>query len=173
MAGEPKPLVFNDATGGFDEVTPKTVSAGAADAGKIFVPGPNGKWDDTLLPTIDNARLVTASEALSAGDFVNLFDDAGEPKVRKADASSIATRAHGFVKTAVSEGEPVKFYESGPCVGFTGLAVGEPYFLSDATAGEATDTAPTTTGHIAQVLGTALSDTEIQVDISEQPIVRA
>ncbi len=45
MAGEQKPLVFNGSTGGFDEVTPKTVSAGASDAGKLFVPGSDGKWD--------------------------------------------------------------------------------------------------------------------------------
>lgn len=173
MANAQKPLVFNPATGGFDEVSPKSVSAGAADAGKYFVPGADGRWDESLLPNTDGARLVAASEALSAGDFVNLFDDGGAPKLRKADAGGIATRAHGFVKSAAADGDSVKFYESGPSVGFAGLTVGAVYYLSDATAGEIVDTAPTTAGHIAQVVGVAVSATEIQVDISEQPVVRA
>ena len=173
MAGEQKPILFNGATGGFDEITPKTVSAGAADAGKLFVPGPTGQWDESLLPNADGARAFAASEALSAGDFVNVHDDAGSPKLRKADASSIATRAHGFVKTAAAAGESVKFYESGTAAGFTGLTVGTIYFLSDATAGEPVAVAPTTTGHIAQAVGVAVSATELQVDISEQPVVRA
>ncbi len=146
-----KPILFNEATGGFDEVTPMTVSAGAADAGKMFVPDASGKWDESLIPNTDGARAFAASEALSAGDFVNVFDDNGTPKLRKADASSIATRAHGFVKAAASEGETVKFYESGVNAGLTGLTVGAVYFLSDAAAGEPVATAPTTAGHIAQV----------------------
>ena len=173
MAGEQKPLIFNETTGGFDEVTPKTVSAGASDAGKLFVPDSSGKWDESLLPNTDGARAIMASEALSAGDFVNVFADSGTPKLRRADAGSIATRAHGFVKTAAAVGETVKFYESGPAAGFTDLTVGATYFLSDAAPGEVTDTAPAASGHIAQVVGVAVSATEIQVDISEQPVVRA
>lgn len=173
MAGGQKPIVFNGTTGGFDEVTPKTISAGATDAGKLFVPGSDGKWDESLLPNTDGARALMASEALSAGDFVNVFEDEGTPKLRRADASSIATRAHGFVKSAAAEGETVKFYESGPAAGFSGLTVGAIYFLSGANAGEPVAVAPTTTGHIAQVVGVAMSATEIQVDISEQPVVRA
>ena len=173
MAGEQKPLVFNSTTGGLDEISPKTVSAGAADAGKLFVPGPDGKFDESLLPNVDGARAVMASESLSAGDFVNVFSDAGVPKLRRADASAIATRAHGFVKSAASEGETVKFYESGPVAGFSGLVIGAIHFLSDTAPGEVTDTAPTASGHIAQVVGVAVSTAEIQVDVSEQPIVRA
>jgi hypothetical protein len=168
-----KPITFNGATGGFDEVSPKTVSAGAADAGKLFVPGADGKWDESLLPTVDGARAIQAGETLSAGDFVNVHDDGGTPTLRRADASSIATRAHGFVKTAASEGATVKFYESGPAAGFSGLGVGATYFLSDAAPGEVAPAAPTATGHIAQVVGVAVSATELQVDISEQPVVRS
>ena len=67
----------------------------------------------------------------------------------------------------------MKFYESGPAVGFNGFSIGAAYFLSDTNAGKASATAPTTAGHIAQVVGIAVSATEIQVDISEQPVVRA
>ena len=173
MAGTQKPIAFNDTTGGFDEISPKTVSAGAADAGKLFVPGPDGKFDESLLPTLDGARAIMASESLSAGNFVNVFNDAGTPKLRRADASSIATRAHGVVKTGATEGETVKFYESGAVAGFSGLTIGATYFLSATAPGEATATAPTANGHIAQVVGVAVSVTEIQVDVSEQPVVRA
>jgi hypothetical protein len=173
MTVNPKPIVFNDATGGFDEVTPKTISSGAEDAGKLFVPDATGKWDESLIPAADGARAVWASEALSPGDFVNVFSDNGTPKLRKADASSLDTRAHGFVKAAAAEGEQAKLYESGINAGLTGLSIGKAYFLSDATPGTSAATAPTTSGHVAQIIGVAVSSTELQVDISEQPVVRA
>lgn len=46
-----------------------------------------------------------------------------------------------------------------------GLAYGTVYFLSDATAGDGTSTAPTTTGHYNVRLGRAISTTELQIDI--------
>ena len=118
---------------------------------------------------------MTAFESLSAGDFVNVWNDGIDPqaKLRKADASNIATKAHGFVKTAASEGDLVKFYESGVNANFSDLEIGRTYFLSDENAGEATLTVPTDSGHIAQAIGTALSKTELQVVISEQPVIRA
>ena len=103
----------------------------------------------------------------------NVFNATGTPKLRRADASSIATRAHGFVKTAAIEGATVKFYESGAATGFSGLTIGATYFLSDSAPGEAAATAPTASGHIAQIVGVAVSATEIQIDVSEQPVVRA
>jgi len=71
------------------------------------------------------------------------------------------------------DGETVKFYESGPAAGFSGLTVGATYFLSDTAPGEVTTTAPTASGHIAQVVGVAVSAIELQVSIGPSPIVRA
>lgn len=46
-----------------------------------------------------------------------------------------------------------------------GLVFGTVYFLSDATAGNGVNTAPTTTGHYNVRLGRAMSTTELKIDI--------
>ena len=149
-----------------DEAVPITSSAGAEDAGKIVATGPDGQIDPTLLASVaasDPGREMTAFEALSAGDFVNVFIDAGNK----------ATRAHGYVKESAEGGETVTFYHCGINGGLTGLAAGATLFLSDATPGKASATVPAATGHIAQSVGVALSATEILVNISQTPVVRA
>lgn len=72
------------------EVEGVTASTGAADAGKIAALGPDGRFDDSLLPAGIGAdtKIYPASEVLAAGDYVNIWDDAGTAKVRKADASA-------------------------------------------------------------------------------------
>ena len=49
-------------------------SAGAADAGKIIKLDAGGQIDSTMLPSTGDISLE-ASEALVAGDYVNIFDD--------------------------------------------------------------------------------------------------
>jgi len=50
-----------------------------------------------------------------------------------------------------------------------GLTAGANYFLSAATAGELTQTAPTTTGEFVVRVGHALSTTEMEIEV-QQPI---
>lgn len=78
-------------------------SAGAGDAGKIIATDASGKLDPSFLPAGIGANQVVApaSEALSAGNFVNLFSDAGAMKARKADNSN-GRPAHGYVDAAVT-----------------------------------------------------------------------
>lgn len=166
-------LKWDETSRSYKEVTAITQSAGAADAGKIIATNSAGGVDESFLPIGDGARAFPLSQALSAGDFVNVYDDGGVAKLRKADASSPATRAHGFVREAGAEGENVKMYGSGVLEGFADLTVGATYVLSDTTPGEATLVSPSASGHIAQIVGTAVSPTEIQVDIAETIVVRA
>jgi hypothetical protein len=159
-----------------DETIPITSSSGAADAGKIVATGPDGQIDPTFLGAAninDSGREMTAFEALSAGDFVNVFMDGGTPKLRRADAGNKATRAHGFVKESAEGGGTVTFYHCGVNGGLTGLTAGATLFLSDATPGKASATVPVAAGHIAQSVGVALSDTESLVTIGQTPVVRA
>jgi len=161
----------------FTEVESPTSSAGAGDAGKVPALDGSGRLDASFLPVGIGAdtKLVVASEALAAGDFVNLYNNAGTLTARKADASaaSAGKRAHGFVIAAVSSGANATVYFEGPNTQLSGLTPGTTYALSDSTPGgvvtlsAATDTA----GEILQVLGVATDMTEINVEIAD-PVVR-
>ena len=74
-------------------------SSGAADAGEIPSLGSDGKLDPSFLQDIDVTSIVSF-EDLASGDYVNIFDDSGTVKVRKADNSNDRP-AHGYVKDTV------------------------------------------------------------------------
>ena len=101
--------------------------------------------------------VVPASEALSAGDFVNLYSNAGTTNARRANAAG--KPAHGFVLTAVASGSNASVNTVGVNTAVTGQTIGDVFL--QATAGQAGSVAPTTTGQIVQNIGTALSDTSI------------
>ncbi len=108
---------------------------------------------------------ATASEDLSAGDFVNLYLDTSVLKVRKAVAnpSTVCTQvyeAHGFITNNVTNGNTVTVYLSGINNALTGLTIGRDYYLSN-TAGVATSTLPDVPQAIYQKVGKALSPTSI------------
>lgn len=137
-------------------------SAGAGDADKLIATNAQGKLDPTFLPAGIGAATVsaTATEALAAGDFVEIYASSGS-KCRKADAATLK-RAKGFVLAAVSNGAVATIYPLGEVNNqLSGLTPGGEYFLS-LTAGGVTTSAPATTGQLYQYLGTAVSATELQ-----------
>ena len=141
-------------------VNSKVVSAGAADAGKVAALDGSGKLDTTVLPTgvgVDTAA-VTASEALAAGDFVNIHSSTGA-KARKADATIAGKEAHGFVLAAVAAAGQATVYFEGTNNQVTGQTPGRVYL--QATAGLAGAAAPTGSGNVVQVVGFAISATAI------------
>lgn len=169
-------LIYIDAAGIEHELEALTVSAGAADAGKLFAPGADGKWDITLMPTgIGPAtKSVMASEALTAPCFVNLWNDAGTLKMRYADAATAAAgkKAHGFLLASVASADFGLVYFEGEITGLSGLTPGADYFLSAASPGAPATTVVTTAGHILQYLGVATGATSIDTEIA-RPIIRA
>lgn len=106
-----------------------------------------------------NVLNIPTSEALSANDVVNIYPVDGKNQCRKACATSYTTKADGFVKEAYNQGEKAKVYVRGMLV-FGGLKIGSEYFLSE-TPGAVTSTPPTTTGFISQLVGVAVSSTQI------------
>jgi hypothetical protein len=155
------------------ETEATVTSAGAANAGDIPALDAAGRLDTSMMPVgigADTASIV-ASENLAAGDFVNIYNDTGTAKVRKADASTSGKYAHGFVLAAVTSGDPAMVYCEGPNTAVTGATPGE-VFLSAATAGGFTSTAPTGTGQVVQKIGVATSATSINFEWL-QPIVLA
>ena len=148
-------------------------SAGASDAGKIPALDSTGRISTTMMPVGIGAdtKILLASENLNAGDFVNIWNDAGTVKVRKADATTAGKEANGFVLDTVTAGNNATVYFEGTNTQLTGLTGGSMYFLST-TAGGVTATAPSASGNIVQKLGRALSSTEINFEPSD-PIALA
>jgi hypothetical protein len=112
---------------------------------------------------------ITTSEALAAGDFVNIWNSTGA-KARKADATVSGKEAHGFVLASFGAAVSATVYLEGTNTAVTGQTPG-PVFLA-ITAGLATATAPSAAGNIVQRLGVATSATSISFEAGE-PIVLA
>lgn len=148
------------------------VSAGAANAGDVVALDSTGRLDSSVMPVgigADTAQ-ITASEALAAGDYVNIWDNAGAFAVRKADATIAGKEAHGFVLAAVSSAATATVYFEGTNTQVTSQTPG-PVFLST-TPGLGTATAPSASGNIVQRVGIALSATSANFEAS-QPVVLA
>lgn len=146
-------------------------SAGAADAGKIVGTDSAGLLDISLMPVGIGPDTVVAasSENLTAGDFVNLYNNAGTINVRKADATTSAKPAHGFVLAGVTSPANATVFILGKTnTSRTGMTVGADQFLNT-TAGGVTATPPSTAGNIVQYLGKATTATAMVT--SDQPYV--
>lgn len=147
-------------------------SAGAGDAGKIVALDTAGRIDNSMMPTgigADTASVV-ASENLAAGDLVNIWNDAGTAKARKADATTSGKEAHGFVLSAVTAPAAATVYFEGANTAVTGLTPGNQYLAT--TAGLATASAPSGAGNVAQKVGVATSATSLNFE-AQPPVVLA
>lgn len=187
--------VITNNAGQLQEVASISTSAGAADAGKIIatnasgqidgsflnatvssspnklvMTGGDGRIDVSVLPTGVGAdtAVINASEALAAGDLVNIWNNSGTANVRKADASTAGKEAHGFVLAAVASGASATVYFEGTNTQMTGLTPGRQYLST--TPGKTSATAPTGSGQVVQVVGFAVSATAMNFQ-SNQPIV--
>ena len=147
------------------------VSAGAGDANKIIETNGSGKLDTTFLPAGvgNDSKSMTTGEALSAGNLVYI---SGTGTVLKADANAVAKAALGYVTASAASGAAVTVFFEGTISGLTGLTPGAAYFLSDTITGGVTLTIPTAAGDIVQVVGYAVSATELTFE-PQAPIVRA
>lgn len=174
-----------------------TTSAGAADGEKIVATGTTGILHDSIMGasttgvsvvlktradgTIDPATLPTgvgissvtipASEALAAGDVVNVWNDGGVARVRKANATSEGQSAHGYVLTAAAALADATVYFDDRNTAVSGKTPGARQYLST-TAGQMTETAPSAAGNVVQFLGNAYSATAVNFEPAE-PITLA
>lgn len=154
-------------SGRIREVFATVSSAGAADDGKIVALGTDGRLDSSVLPVGVGVetKTITASENLSAGNLVNIWNSGGSFRVRKADATAIGKEANGFVLASVSSGAAAQVYLEGTITGLTGLLPGR-YYLST-TPGEVTDTPPANAGNVVQYVGAAVSTTELTFEATD------
>ena len=163
MADKPIQLV----SGILTQVEAKIASAGAADSGRVVALDTAGKIDSSMMPVgvVADVKLIVASEAIGAGKYVNIFNNAGTANIRLADNSN-GRIAHGYLLTAVAIAGTGTVYFEGPNTGLTALTAGSRQFL--ATAGGVTATAPVfPAATISQLVGVAISATEINTDIDD------
>lgn len=113
---------------------------------------------------------LPASEAIQAGHYVNIWNDSGTIKVRKADASNLR-EAHGFVVNDCLTGEHVQIYKSGPNQFLSSLTAGTLYFLGD--GGTVTSSVPAgqAGGRLLQELGSAMAAHTLNTEFKD-PVVR-
>jgi hypothetical protein len=145
-------------------------SAGAGDAAKIAQLDGSGRLDNSVMPVGIGAdtAIITTSEALAAGDFVNIHSSSGA-KVRKADATTAGKEAHGFVLAGAASAASATVYFEGPNTAVSGQTPGVVFLQT--TAGTAGTTAPSAAGNIVQKLGVATSATSINFERGEQIVL--
>jgi hypothetical protein len=125
---------------------------------------------DGLNEALGNGNFLTlpVSEALVAGNMVNIWVDGATTKVRKANATDDTKPAMGFVLESFPSGD-AKVYLAGVNDSLASLTIGTLYYLSAASGGAVTATAPTATGNIIQEIGRAAAETTI--DFSEKEFI--
>lgn len=171
----PVPYFLQRLGTGFQQVL-ATAVGGAGNADKLVATGPGGVIGMSLFPAGigQNMAVVPASEALAAGDQVNLWLNAGVLSARKADATaaSAGKRADGFVQSAVASGASATVYRNGgQNTGLTGLVIGTDYYLG--AAGAVTPTQNTTSGQTDQYIGKASAANVLDQLPPQPPVVNA
>jgi len=125
---------------------------------------------DTLSgPVAEVALIVLTNDDAGnhvLGDVVYI-DAADGVKKAKADASATA-KAFAFATATITNGTTGNYQTDGILAGLTGLTAGAVYYLSAATAGLMTSTAPSTLGQYVTRLGRAISTTEFEIAIQPE-----
>lgn len=140
-------------------------SAGAGSAGKLLALDASGRIDSTAMPSGlgPDTATITTSEALAAGDFVNVWNSSGA-RVRKADATTAGKHAMGFVLSAYGSGVSATVYFDGTNTAVSGQTPGDVFLAT--TAGGSTSTPPAASGNVVQAIGFATSPTSVNFDAS-------
>lgn len=159
-------------TSGIEEKASTDSSAGAGNAGDIVALDSTGKIPLNMMPSgIGPAtKALVASEAITAPALVNIWNDTGTAKIRKADAASNKP-ANGFILASVASAASADVYFEGEVTGLSGLVAGKAW-LSATVPGATQATIPTTAGHIAQSVGWVTSATTLDFE-SGDAILRA
>lgn len=154
---------LNLVSGKIKEAVGLDSSAGAGSAGKLVALDSSGKINANMMPSGISAETVevTASENLSQWDLVNIYDDSGTLKARKADGGTNKYVAHAFCPSSIDSASTGNVQMDGIITG-TGLTPGSDYFLDDTAGGYTLFAgAPSGAGKILQKIGYAVSPTSL------------
>ena len=153
---------FLNLTSGVPTLETGATTGGGTDANKIPALDANGKLTLAMMPAgVNNeAGTAVASEAIAAGALVNLYSNVGVLNMRNADSSAAGKEAHGFVLASVTSSATGTYFLPGSIdSGATSRTVGARQFLG--TVGAFTETAPSTSGTVVQIVGLATSATSV------------
>ena len=174
--GDKKFLRWDPTNGKIKEVNATQTGGSTTYADQIPALDGNGKLAASMLPsTVLSVQTINTSEAVSNGDFVNVYFDttAAALKVRKASNASGSgfKEAHGYVTVGVAINTDATVYMLGTGNnGLSGLSPGKPYFLASAGAvqeGTSTNLAAIQAANQwAQYLGIAVNATTISTVVS-------
>lgn len=122
-------------------------------------------YQETLLAGNLTRMYPVASVAITRGQVINLFNNAGVLSGRLAVATSATTMAHGVANSDAAIGERFEMnWLRGTIDSIGGLTLGTLYWLST-TAGAIQNTAPVAAGQIQQQVGLALTASTLLLDI--------
>lgn len=153
---------FLTLTNGLPSLESGATTGGSVDANKVPALDPSGRLSVAMMPVgyANEAGTAAASEALSAGALVNLYNNGGALGMRNADSGTPGKEAHGFVLTAVASGATGTYYLPGSTnTAVTARTIGARQFLG--AVGALVETAPTTSGSASQLVGVAVSATQV------------
>lgn len=117
------------------------------------------KWEGAGSSGGSLSVLVIASEDLTAGNLIDIWNDGGTAKARKASAS-LVYEAVGFVTRDVTSGDNARVYLGGLNNFISGATPGETLYIST-TAGGVVSPAPNGSGQLVQEVGVAVSATSM------------
>lgn len=132
---------------------------------------------DAVVTEVDVVQLTNNNASAIVIGAPVYCESAGQVDLAKADASA-TVQALGLVKdTSITSSASGNIQTDGVLAATTvqwdavagttgGLTAGAVYYLSAATAGELTETAPTTGGQFVVRVGIALSTTEMEITFS-------
>lgn len=118
-----------------------------------------------------NGAIIQASEAIGAGDFVNVYNAGGNARVRKAIASDPTKFANGFSLLPISNGATGLVVFGGINLAASVVTPASEVWLSDLMAGAWTATPPSTPGSIIQPLGLAIPDVGVFFSLRERVLL--
>ncbi len=164
-ASDADKLPATNASGVLD---PSLLNAAATGANKLAMTDGTGRLDPSIMPVgiVPDTTSVVTSEALAAGNLVNIWNNAGTPNVRKADNTAEGKEPCGFVLSAFISGATALVYHEGRITGLSGLTAGARYYAST-TPGAVTATAPSAAGNVSQYVGGASSATELNFELGD------
>ena len=146
-------------------------SGGVADAHKVVATGPDGRVDLSIMPSGFGSDIepIISSEAISAGDWINVYDHVGTRTCRKASNLDNTKPVAGFAKASFASGAVVAVYLRGlndqiPIGTFDDADAGKKAFLG--VAGGTTVAPPTATGNYLQALGPIVNVDEVGAKIT-------
>lgn len=160
-------------SGRIQEIVATVISGGVANDGDIPALDGTGRLDVSVMPVgiVADTVSATATEAISSGDFVNLFLNGGVLSCRKADATAAGKEANGYSLAAISSSAVGAIHQDSTNTALSGLTIGATYYLSAATPGGVVTTPPSSTGNVVQVIGKATSATALHFEPNDGVIL--